>query len=93
MGLGVPSNVFIDKVAFVDYHMQKIYVKSDVHADLMAESIMHEILHAIIDDAGILSIYVEQNVDLSETIVTILSSRLMAALRDNAEVLKELRVT
>lgn len=82
-----------DKVAFVDYYLQKIFVRSDVHQDLIAESILHEFLHVVLDDAGTSVLTASKYVDLNEKFVTIFSPRLLAALRDNSIFLKKFNIT
>lgn len=90
--LGVNKELILNKVGVTDYYLQQIFIRSDVHPDLISECVLHELLHAMLDDAGINSIPVIQGVDLSETVVTITSPRLLAALRDNETTLKLLHV-
>ncbi len=91
--MGLAPDISKNKVGFIDYYSQIIYVKSDIHHDLLAETILHEILHAIVDDSGISAIRFDPNVDISESIVAILSSRLLATLRDNVDILKKFSIT
>jgi hypothetical protein len=81
----------VDKVAVTDHYDRKIFLRSDINQDLLAESFLHELFHVIITDAGITAIPAAP--DISEAIVTMISPRLLDVLRMNSELLKELCIT
>jgi hypothetical protein len=67
--------------AFVDYINSEIVLRSDVSEDFLKENLIHEILHALLDNSGI----PEENLDKT---IQILSPRIHAFITDNPEFLK-----
>lgn len=71
------------RMGFIEYHRQEIYVRGDVHPDVTRECLMHEILHAILDDAGLAVLSGKDIDDLNEVIVSLVTPRFVAAMSDN----------
>ena len=63
---------------YVDYINSKITIKNEVSKNYQQENIIHEILHALLDNAGL----PEENLDKT---IQILTPRIHAFLIDNIE--------
>lgn len=67
------------------YHSQKIELRKQLANDVIRSTICHELIHAIIFDAGI-----ELSEDMEEAICNALGGRLFALLKDNKEFVNKL---
>lgn len=63
--------------SFVDYDTQTIVLRGDLKSDHLRELVVHELLHACLEDAGF-----EQD-DASEKLIRVLSPRLSCLLSNN----------
>ena len=70
-----PSDIRQAK-SFIDYDDQVICVRKSLKADHKQELVLHELLHACLEDAG-----VEQS-DATETFIRVLSPRLSALMSE-----------
>lgn len=70
---------------FTDYYQSKIVVNASMAKDVREETLMHEILHSLLDNSGIeeVSRQVKEGANLSELVATILAPRLHALLKEN----------
>jgi Zn-dependent peptidase ImmA (M78 family) len=70
---------------FTDYYQSKIVVNGSMAKDVREETLMHEILHTMLDNSGIeeVSRQVKEGANLSELVATILAPRLHALLKEN----------
>jgi Zn-dependent peptidase ImmA (M78 family) len=71
---------------FTDYYQGKIVINSRMAKDVREETLMHEILHTLLDNSGIeeVSKQAKEGANLSELIATILAPRLHSLLKDNS---------
>jgi len=63
--------------SFVDYDTQTIVLRGDLKSDHLRELVVHELLHACLEDAGF-----DQD-DVSEKLIRVLSPRLSCLLSNN----------
>jgi Zn-dependent peptidase ImmA (M78 family) len=70
---------------FTDYYQSKIVVNGSMAKDVREETLMHEILHTMLDNSGIeeVSRQAKEGANLSELIATILAPRLHSLITDN----------
>jgi Zn-dependent peptidase ImmA (M78 family) len=70
---------------FTDYYQSKIVINGDMSKDVKQETLMHEILHTVLDNSGIeeVSRQAKEGANLSELIATILAPRLHSLIADN----------
>lgn len=70
---------------FTDYYQGKIVINSCMTKDVREETLMHEILHTLLDNSGIeeVSRQVKEGANLSELIATILAPRLHSLIKEN----------
>jgi Zn-dependent peptidase ImmA (M78 family) len=70
---------------FTDYYQSKIIVNASMAKDVREETLMHEILHTMLDNSGIeeVSRQVKEGANLSELVATILAPRLHALIKEN----------
>ena len=70
---------------FTDYYQGKVYVNAQMAKDVRQETLLHEILHTLLDNSGIeeVSRQVKEGANLSELVATILAPRLHLLLNDN----------
>jgi Zn-dependent peptidase ImmA (M78 family) len=75
-----------DVCGFTDYYQGKIAINKDMAKDVREETLMHEILHTLLDNSGIeeVSRQVKEGTNISELIATILAPRLHSLLKDNS---------
>ena len=81
--LGIDISIARDKIGFIDQYKKKIYVRSDVSEQLQRETLIHEILHALLEDSGISSLNGQKLINIEEIIVSILSPRISAFIQEN----------
>lgn len=72
--LGVDDGV----KSFIDYDVQTIVLRGDLQKDHLRELVVHELLHACLEDAGF-----DQD-DVSERLIKVLSPRLSTLLSNNS---------
>lgn len=63
---------------YIKYDLSEINIRSSNSSDVIKESIIHELLHALLDDSGVEDLNTEK-------LVKILTPRLNALLEDNPE--------
>ena len=68
---------------YTEYPSSRIVIRDNVESDFKKEQIVHEMLHAICDNAGLEVILDQKN--LVEKLVTILTPRLHDAIKNNKE--------
>lgn len=70
---------------FTDYHQSKIVVNGSMAKDVREETLIHEILHTMLDNSGIeeVSRQVKEGANLSELVATILAPRLHSLIKEN----------
>ena len=70
---------------FTDYYQGKIIINADMSDDVREETLIHEVLHCLLDNSGIeeVSRQVKEGANLSELVATILAPRLHALLLEN----------
>jgi len=73
------------KLGLTDHYNQEIYVCNDIHPELMREIIVHEIVHVMLEDAGLASLQ-NQNIELNEIVTSIISPRLTQVLSQNKKI-------
>jgi hypothetical protein len=83
ISLGVDLEISQSKVGFIDHYEQEIYLRSDVNEQLQSETLIHELLHAVLEDSGITALNGQKLENIEEIVVSILSPRLSALLLDN----------
>ena len=71
---------------FTDYYQGKIVINASMAKDVREETLMHEILHTLLDNSGIeeVSRQVKEGANISELVATILAPRLHSLLKDNS---------
>lgn len=71
---------------FTDYYQGKIVINSCMVKDVREETLMHEIMHTLLDNSGIeeVSRQVKEGANLSELIATIIAPRLHSLLKENS---------
>lgn len=80
------------KFGVIDHHEQVVRVRADVHHDLIAEGIMHELIHVVIEECGaptLFAMHTNDGAALCESFTSIVAPRIVDALRQNADVLRE----
>lgn len=82
--LGVGSDDISQAKSFIDYDDQMICVRSALKADHKQELVLHELLHACLEDAGL-----EQS-DATETFIRALSPRLSSLMTELKFCLEEI---
>lgn len=76
--LGVEDDSVDDSVkSFINYDTQTIVLRGDLKRDHLRELVVHELLHACLEDAGF-----DQD-DVSEKLIRVLSPRLSCLLSNN----------
>lgn len=70
---------------FTDYYQGKIYINNEMSKDVREETLLHEILHTLLDNSGIeeVSRQVKEGAKLGELVATILAPRLHLLLKQN----------
>jgi len=70
---------------FTDYYQGKIIVNGDVSKDVREETLLHEIMHTLLDNSGISEIgkQLKEDPQVAELVATITAPRLHAMLKDN----------
>jgi Zn-dependent peptidase ImmA (M78 family) len=74
-----------DVCGFTDYYQGKIAINKDMAKDVREETLIHEILHTLLDNSGIeeVSRQVKEGANLSELVATILAPRLHSLIKEN----------
>ena len=74
-----------DVCGFTDYYQGKIAINKDMAKDVREETLVHEILHTLLDNSGIeeVSRQVKEGANLSELVATILAPRLHSLIKEN----------
>ena len=72
-----------DVKGFIDYDEQLIAIRSRLKPDHQRELIVHEVLHACVEDSGTMI-----DRDLAESIVSLMAPRLSTLIEDLVTVLK-----
>lgn len=67
---------------YIDYTQRDIVVNGAVHATFIAENLVHEILHAIIDDAALQDVLIVDD-EFMEKVVSALTPRVLQLFVDN----------
>lgn len=75
----------LEVCGFTDYHQSKIIINNSMAKDVREETLVHEILHTLLDNSGIeeVSRQVKEGANLSELIATILAPRLHSLIKEN----------
>ncbi len=70
---------------FTDYYQSKIIINGDVSKDVREETLMHEIMHTLLDNSGIEEIgkQLKEDPHVAELVATVTAPRLHAMLKDN----------
>lgn len=80
------ENDFDDAKSYIDYDDQVIFIRSCLKSDFKRELLIHELLHACIEDSGIAT-----QDEICEMLIRILSPRLNQLLTENlATLLKDI---
>lgn len=80
-----------DVSGFIDYNQAQIYVEKDAVPDCLRESIIHELMHALLDRPNLELIAKNSSIkEIVENIVEYLTPRIHALLVDNPKLQKEL---
>ena len=78
---GLLADAPCDAYGCIDYTKSKIYIDPEISKDFQKETLLHEVLHGILDDAHIDKII--KNEELLEDFVSALAPRLIQVLNDN----------
>ena len=69
---------------YIDYTARKIVIRAGIDEELIKENIIHEILHALLDDSGIENtIQLLNDEDKCEALISALSPRIYQFIKDN----------
>jgi Zn-dependent peptidase ImmA (M78 family) len=70
---------------FTDYYKSKIIINGDASKDVREETLLHEIMHTLLDNSGIEEIgkQLKEEPHIGELVATIIAPRLHAMLKDN----------
>lgn len=72
---------------FIDFYNQVIYIRDNLHKDVLASCLLGYILQITSIDAGLEELSGVPLPSLSQTVVSMLTPRLLQVLRDNHDVL------
>jgi hypothetical protein len=72
---------------FVDFYNQVIYVRDNLHKDVLASCLLGYLLQVTLLDSGIEELSGTPLPSISQTLVSMLTPRLLQVLRDNHDVL------
>jgi hypothetical protein len=79
----VRDNELID--GSIDYSRSQIKVSENISTDYQRETLLHEVLHGVVDDAKLYEFFDEK---ILEKLITTVTPRLIQVLCDNAELVK-----
>lgn len=82
------TSLLEDKVGMMDYRKQKIFIFDDMNEDIMADTLLHEILHTIFYASGVNEDF---DHDGQERIVNTFATPLLQIIRDNPELVEFLK--
>ena len=73
---------------YINYTQSEICIDSTIAKDFQQETLLHEVLHGIVDDAKLYSFFSEE---LIEKFIEVLTPRFIQILNDNPELIKYLK--
>ena len=77
---------------YINYPQRKIVIRTGIDRELIKENIIHEILHALLDDSGVENTLVLlKDEDKIEALISALSPRIYQFVKDNRDIIDVLR--
>ena len=70
---------------YINYPKREIVIRTGINEELIKENVIHEVLHALLDDAGVENTLVKLNdEDKCEALISALSPRIYQFIKDNS---------